>query len=115
MTLRQDYFESTTGIQNQLLDAFTNGGTLVSANMATLSQGLITAASQGQTTFTVNIITTFKPTALRLKGILLQAYLDGIKDALAAQNIYSFECVPALNTGDQMTTSIDFNFTFQTA
>lgn len=114
MTLRQDYFDGLTGLQNQLLDAFTNGGTFVTTNLATLSSGLQTAASQGKTTFVITIQTTFKPTALRLNGLLLAAYLDGISDALNAQNIFAFECEPTLNTSDISTTSIDFNFTFQT-
>jgi hypothetical protein len=116
MTLRSDYYDNpTTGLQAQLADAFTNGGAFVVANQATLSSALTTAASQGKTSFTVTIATTFKPTALRLKGLLLDAYLDGIMAALYDQGLYSFECAPSLNTSDVTITSIDFVFTFQVA
>lgn len=114
MTLRQDYFDSTTGLNAQLVDAFTNGGALVTASNSVLSAALISAASMGKTTFTVNVATTFKPSALRLKGLLLQAYLAGITAVLADQNIFDFECTPTLNTSDASALSIDFIFTFQT-
>jgi len=115
MTLRTDFYDGSTGLQNQLIDAFTNGGTFVTTNLATLTQGLKDNAAMGKTTFTITIATSFKPSALRANGLLLNAYIDGIVDELLQQNIFSFECTPTLNTSDQLTTSIDFDFTFQTA
>lgn len=120
MTLRYAYYDDSSGdltpigLQGQLADAFTNGYNFVISGSA-LSTALTTAASQGKTSFTVTIATTFKTAALRLKGLLLDAYLDGIMAALYDQGLYSFECVPSLNISDVTTTSIDFVFTFQVA
>lgn len=116
MTLRSDYYDnSTTGLQAKLADAFTSGSTFVSASQTLLSNALTAAAEQGKTSFTVTVPTGFKPTALRLKGLLLDAYLDGIMAALYGQGLYSFECAPSLNTSNTNETSIDFVFTFQVA
>ena len=113
MTFRQDYYENSTGLNAQLIDAFTNGQTLVTTNATVISSALQTAASQGNTTFTVNLVTIFKPTALRLRGLLMDAYLAGVTQQLGTNNIFGFECIPALNTLDSMTLSVDLNFTFQ--
>ena len=113
-TLRQDYFDSATGLNAQLVDAFTNGGLLITSNLLVISPALISAANQGSTTFKVTLVTTFKPSALRLKGLLLDSYLAGVTAALAVQNIFSFECVPTLNTSAVDSTSIDLNFDFKT-
>ena len=43
---------------------------------------------------------------------ILKAYLAGITDALAQQNIYSYEVVPMLNVSDAIDTTIDLNFNF---
>ena len=113
-TLRQDYFDSSSGIQQTLANANTAGVTFITTNYSVLSSALQTNASQGNTVFTVNIATTYNPTALRLEGLLLEAYIAGLVQGLAAQNIYSFECTPILNTSDTSITSIDFNFSFNT-
>lgn len=113
MSFRQDYYDNATGLNAQLIDAFTNGQTLVTTNATTISSALQTAASQGKTTFTVNLVTIFKPTALRLQGLLLEAYLAGVSQQLGTNNIFNFECIPSLNTSDSVTLSVDLNFTFQ--
>ena len=114
MSLRQDYFDGASGLQSQLIDAFDNGALLITNNLTIISNALKDAASMGKTTFTVNLTTTFKPTALRANGLLLKAYLDGVSDRLSEENIFSFECTPTLNTADMLNTSIDLKFTFQT-
>ena len=48
-------------------------------------------------------------------NLILKAYLAGIQDGLATNNIYDYECNPTLNVSDTVNTSIDLNFTFQTA
>ena len=115
MTLRSDYFDGASGLNQQFADAFTAGSTFVTTNLATLSAGLITAASNGQTTFTVTMVTGYKNAALRLSGLIMKSYLAGISDALMTQGVYPFECTPALNVSSNTETSIDFKFTFQTA
>jgi hypothetical protein len=112
MTLRTDYFSGANGIDAQILNAEVAGAAFVASNVATLSSGMVAAAAQCKTTFTVNLVTTYNPSALRLKGLLYNAYVAGIVDGLLTQGIYSFECTPTLNTSDMLATSIDFNFTF---
>jgi hypothetical protein len=112
MTLRADYFDNSTGIQTAIANAVAAGSTFVTTNLATLSSGLQTAAAQGKTTFTVTIATSYQTTTLRLNTVILEAYLAGITQGLADQLIYDFECTPTLNTSDNMTTSINFNFDF---
>ena len=45
-------------------------------------------------------------------NLILKAYLAGITDALAQQNLYSYEVTPMLNVTDQVTTTVDLNFNF---
>lgn len=115
MTLRDDYYSGSTGLQTQLDNAFTAGAALINGATGSISASLISAAAAGTTTFTVTMTTTYLPDYLRLKGLLLKAYLDGVSDALAGQKIYSYDCTPTLNTADNMSTRIDLNFTFSVA
>lgn len=95
-----------------MMTVFGDGQTFVSTNLTFLSNALLNAAANGQRTFTVNIITAQSPTALKLNGNYLQAYLAGISSGLELQEILPYECTPTLNTSDSLTVSIDFNFTF---
>jgi hypothetical protein len=52
--------------------------------------------------------------ASNYQNLILKSYLAGIQDGLAQQNIYNFECFPQLDVSDNVNTSIDLNFTFQT-
>lgn len=47
-------------------------------------------------------------------NLLLQAYLAGIQDGMAAQQIYDYEVTVQLNVSDTITTSINMIFNFQT-
>lgn len=115
MTLRQDYYSGSSGIEQAMSNAFTAGSTFVTTNLTLLSTELQSAASQGKTQFVVVIPTSYQPTVLRLEGLILEAYLAGIQQALAGQSIYDFECDLTLNTSDLSTTSINFEFHFQVA
>ena len=45
-------------------------------------------------------------------NLILKAYLAGITDALAQQNLYSYEVTPMLNVTDSISTTVDLNFNF---
>lgn len=79
---------------------------------ATLSSGLIAAAAAGNTSFTINVLTNFEPTNLRLKGVHQQTYFAGIIHELAEQGIFSMYVSLVLNTSDTASTSVDFKFNF---
>lgn len=112
MTLKTDYFDGATGLHTQMNDVFDAGVAFVTANLASLTTELQSAAAKGVTTFTVNITTTDEPANLRLNGLYLQTYLNGIAHELANQDIYGDEVSLSLNTSQTTETSIDFNFTF---
>lgn len=118
MSLKYDFYDGTTGLLNQCDLAFAAGQTFVTTdNNTAISNDLKGMAANGLTTFTLTYPTNYSPTALRgNKGnnLILKSYLAGIADGLATNNIYNFECTPALNTADTITTSIDLNFKFQT-
>lgn len=77
-----------------------------------LSSGLIAAASAGNTTFTISVLTGFEPSNLRLKGVHMQTYFAGIIHELAEQGIFSLYVSLALNTSDTASTGVDFKFNF---
>lgn len=85
-------------------------------NYSTIRSALLNAAASGTTTFTVTIIATGNTTAMRAnKGnnLYLKAYLAGIQQGLADQQLYDYEVSPSLNVSDTIQTSIDLNFKFQ--
>lgn len=120
MALRDQYYAGATGLTQKLDDAHDAGVALVGTGTGVgqwdaISTGLMTNAAAGLKEFTVTIPTTYLPAALRgNKGdnLILKAFLSGITEQLSVQNIYNFECTPALNTDDSVTTSIDLNFNF---
>ena len=118
MSLKTDYFDGATGLQSKSNDAFDAGVTFVTTtNLATISAALIAAAAAGTTKFTTTIITTYNPAILRgNKGnnLILKAYLSGIQQGLANQDVYEYECLAQLNVSDSVDTKIDLNFNFQT-
>lgn len=119
MSLKTDYFDGATGLNQKCNDAFDAGVTFVTVdNLTTISDALVAAAASGTTKFTVTIVTSYSPSILRgNKGnnLILKAYLAGIQKGLADQDIYNYECTSALNVGDSVDTKIDLNFNFQTA
>jgi hypothetical protein len=118
MSLKTDFFDGATGIQQKCNDAFAAGVTFVTVtNLAAISAALISNAAAGNTKFTVTLSTTYNPAILRgNKGnnLILKAYLAGIQKGLSDQEVYAYECVSALNVSDSVDTKIDLNFTFQT-
>lgn len=118
MSLKTDFFDGATGLQSKCNDAFDAGVTFVTVtNLATISAALIAAAAAGNTKFTTTIVTSYNPATLRgNKGnnLILKAYLAGVQQGLADQDVYSYECTPTLNTSDTVDTKIDLNFNFQT-
>lgn len=119
MSLKTDYFDGATGLQQKMNDAFDAGVAYVTANLATLSAALIENAAQGKTSFTVTVTGTGSLNASYLRAnngnnLLLKAFFAGITDGLAAQDVYSYECSLALNVADNVDTKVDFKFNFQT-
>ena len=118
MSLKTDYYDGATGLQEQCNLAFDAGVTFVATtNLAAISAALISQAAAGNTKFTITLSTTYNPSILRgNKGnnLILKAYLAGIEKGLADQEVYNYECTPALNVADTIDTKIDLNFNFQT-
>ena len=118
MSLKTDYFDGATGLQAKCNDAFDAGVTFVTVtNLSAISAALIAAAAAGNTKFVTTLLTAYNPSILRgNKGnnLILKAYLAGIQEGLADQDIYNYECVPTLNVSDTVDTKIDLNFNFQT-
>lgn len=118
MSLRTDFFDGATGLHEKCKAAFTAGVDFVTVtNLSAISTALINNAALGNTAFKVILITNYLPSTLRgNKGnnLILKAYLAGIQAGLADQDIYSYECTPALNIIDAIETKIDLNFNFQT-
>lgn len=114
MTLKDSYYNGLTGLNQQLNDAFDAGSAFIVANLVSIASSLTTEAANGNTKFTITLVTNYKTVALRLNGLMLKAYLAGITAGLAAEDLYSYEVIPALNTTSTTDTKIDLNFTFAT-
>ena len=114
-TLRDSFYEGTTGLLQQCDAAFAAGQAVVTTNNAAIAAGLQSNAALGLTEFIINVPVTYQTAALRgNKGnnLILKSFLDGIVDGFAQQNIYSYQVNPTLNVSDTITTSVDLNFTF---
>jgi hypothetical protein len=113
MSLKTDY-----GLASALHTAFVAGQTYIGTALApgvayaSLQSALVAAAAQGKTQFTVTVSVTHAPGTLRLSGKYYETFCDGVYSALAIEDIYSSEVTVALNTTDNITTSIDFVFDF---
>lgn len=117
MTLKTDYYDGLTGLNQQLKDAFDAGSAYVVTNFTALQTALLNAASSGTTKFTATLTTTYKPTPMRANNgdnLLKKAYFAGIAQGLADSDIYNYECSLVLNVSDNATLKVDFNFNFQT-
>src|ERR1035437_6099227 len=102
MSLKTDFYDGSTGLNQQMDAAFAAGGTYVTTNLTALSAALKSNAAQGLTSFTVNMLGAGSLNAGYLRAnngnnLLLKSFMAGIVDGLAAQSIYSYECVPSLN------------------
>jgi hypothetical protein len=139
MSLKTDFFDGSTGLLTQCDDAFAAGQAFVTTNLTGISTDLKTNAASGFTNFTLNYPATLGATLLRganghnaaskcpphnghnggtggrhsqPNNQILKAYLAGIQDGMALQNIYNYECAPQLNVTDSIDTTIDLVFTF---
>lgn len=78
-----------------------------------LLQGLTAAAAAGKSVFSVTVPTSDNTAYLRLKGNYMNAYFAGIYYALDQEGIFNtYEVSLALDTSDNTTTGVIFNFTF---
>lgn len=118
MSLKTDFYDGATGLHEKCNDAFDAGVTFITTdNLTTIRAALVSAAAAGNTKFITTLMTTYNPSILRgNKGnnLILKSYLAGIKQGLANQEIYDYECTPTLNVTDTVDTKIDLNFNFQT-
>jgi hypothetical protein len=117
MSLRTDYFDGATGLHQKSNDAFDAGGAFVTTNATAISTSLKDNAAAGKTKFTLSLTTSFSSEILRGNNgtnLITKAYLAGIQQQIAIEDIYSYEVTPALNIADSGTTKIDLNFNFQT-
>lgn len=120
MSLKDSYFEGSTGLHQLSVTAFNAGIALVGATPGdgqyTLIQtGLQSNAALGNRTFTITVPVTYNPVALRNNNgnnVILKSYFAGIQQALASSAVYNFECALTLNVADTVTTAVNFNFTF---
>jgi len=117
MSLKTDFFDGSTGLNQQMDLAYAAGLAYVTANAATLSTALKTNAAQGLTKFTVIVTGTGTMSAAYLRGnsgnnLLLKSFFAGITTQLATQAVYSHECTLALNVADSVNTNVNFNFNF---
>lgn len=120
MSLKTDFYDGATGLNQQMDAAFAAGGAYVTANLSTLSTALKSMAAQGLTKLTVTVTGTGTLNAGYLRAnngnnLLLKSFFAGITDGLAAQSIYSYECSLSLNVAEIINTNVDFIFNFQTA
>lgn len=120
MSLKDSYYEGSTGLHQLTKAAFDAGVALVGTapgegQYTAIQTGLTTNSALGNAKFTVTVPTTYLPVSLRNnKGdnFILKSFLSGVSAGLAASSVFDYECTPSLNSTDTVTTSIDLNFTF---
>jgi len=110
MSLRTTY---TGALDTKLAEARVAGLTFIATtNLAAITTGLGDAANKGQKKFTLNYSVSYQPADLRLLGPLWEAFKTGVEQGLAAQDIMGNEVTVALNTTDNLNTSVDLKFSF---
>lgn len=110
MSFRTTY---TGALDTKLAEARAAGNTFITTtNAAAITTGLTDAANKGQKKFTLNYSVSYQPSDLRLLGPLWEAFKTGVEQGLAAQDIMGNEVVVALNTADNLATSVDLKFAF---
>ena len=117
MSLKTDYFDGLTGLHQKMADTFTAGQTYVTGNLATLSTALKDSAAQGKVSFSVTITGTGTVNSAHLRAnkgenLLLKSFFSGVRDGLASQAIYDYECTLELDISDSVNTNVKFNFNF---
>jgi hypothetical protein len=110
MSFRTTY---TGALDTKLAQARQAGSDFISVtNAAAITTGLTDAANKGQKKFTLNYSVSYQPSDLRLLGPLWEAFKTGVEQALASQDIMGNEVTVALNTTDNLSTTVDLKFTF---
>lgn len=117
MSLRDSYFNGSTGIQQQMDAAFAAGQAFVVSNNATLAAALVSAAAQGQLQFSTTIVGTGSVNAGYLRAnngnnLLLKSFFAGIIDGMALQQIYHYQLSLKLDVSDSVNTNVIFCFNF---
>ena len=112
MSLKQDFYDGSTGFNQWMQDIFDAGESWIINLNTTLSADLKSEAAKGNKTFNLRYIVSFETENLRLEGTHLYTFFAGIQSALANEGIYEYECSPTLDTSDQLETYIILNFTF---
>lgn len=111
MSLKTDFWDGATGLNEQMNDVFDEGVLFVSTNLAAISTELKVQAAKGVTDFTLTLSVSFEPNNLRLKGKHMDTYFAGIIKGFTDEDIYSYEVTPVLNEADTVNLRIDLNFT----
>ena len=110
MSLRTNY---TGALDTKLAEARTAGSdTILVTNLAAITTAMAAAAAKGQKKFTVNIGVSYQAADLRALGPLWSAFQSGVFQAMASQDVTNNEVAVALNTSDQLNTSLDLKFQF---
>ena len=117
MSLRDSYFNGSTGIQQQMDAAFSAGVAFVSSNLTPLQTALTTAAAQGQIEFKVTVQGTGSGNAVFLRShnghnLYLRSFFAGILGAMAAQYIYEYQVKLQLDISTSAATNVIFMFNF---
>lgn len=110
MSLRTTF---TGALDTKLAEARDAGSdSVLITNLTAITTTITAAANSGKKKFTVNIPVVFQPADLRALGLLWFAYQTGVIQALASEDIMVNEAQVALNSSDQLATSVDLKFSF---
>lgn len=112
MSLKTDYLDGASGLTQQMINVFNEGQNYVINNLSTLQAELQSAASKGQTSFTITLGVAFEPENLKLKGRHYNSFKAGVYAQLAIEEIFDYEVVVQLNQSDQINLQLDFKFNF---
>src|ERR1035437_5661697 len=96
MSLRDSYFNGSTGIQQQMDAAFAAGVAFVGTNLTSLQTALLAAAAQGKLEFRVIVQGTGSANAVYLRNLngnnlYLRSFFAGIIDAMSSEQIYDYQ------------------------
>ena len=110
MSLRTDY---TGTLDAKLAAARAAGLSFITVdNLADLTTQMEAQANKGVKTFTINYTLSYQPDDLRLNGPLWEAFKSGVEQGIFSEDVMGNEVAVALNTSDNVITSMDLNFTF---
>lgn len=113
MSLKTDYWDGVAGLNTKQDDSFDLGVAFIVSLLATLTLDLQTQAALGKRNFTLSYPTTDNVTNMmsnQAENLIAQSYLAGIAQALADEDIYNYEVVPALY-GTTASASVQLFFT----